>query len=138
LPSEPHLASHHTPNRCDRFHLFEPGSVVDSGVLLSEMLGELMTFPVRAGLRVTEFALRTTLTASARALALASGALKAMSGSGTDQSQETSASSTRPSSTRAASPSAPTTSTTGNGVDPRSEASAPPEVEPDPAGAAES
>jgi hypothetical protein len=42
------------------------------------MLGELMTLPMRAGVRVTRFALHTTLTTAARALTLAGGALQSV------------------------------------------------------------
>jgi hypothetical protein len=44
------------------------------------MVGELMTLPVRVGVRATRCALTTTLTASARALTLAGGALQSLAG----------------------------------------------------------
>jgi hypothetical protein len=44
------------------------------------MVGEVMTLPVRAGVRVTRLALHMTLTASARALTLVGGALQSATG----------------------------------------------------------
>lgn len=44
------------------------------------MVGELMTLPVRAGVRVTRFAFNTTLTISARALTLAGDVLQSFTG----------------------------------------------------------
>ncbi len=44
------------------------------------MVGELMTLPVRAGVRVTRFAFNTTLTVSARALTLAGDVLQSFTG----------------------------------------------------------
>ncbi len=44
------------------------------------MVGELMTLPVRVGVRVTRFALNTTLNVSVRALAMAGGALQSLAG----------------------------------------------------------
>jgi hypothetical protein len=44
------------------------------------MVGELMTLPVRVGVRATRCALTTTLTASTRALTLAGGALQSLAG----------------------------------------------------------
>jgi hypothetical protein len=46
------------------------------------MVGELMTLPVRTGVRVTRFAVRTGLTLSFRALALASDAVSSVTGRG--------------------------------------------------------
>src|SRR5436309_12999438 len=48
------------------------------------MVGELMTLPVRASVRVTRFAVRTGLTFSVRALAVATDAMSALTGRGTD------------------------------------------------------
>ena len=44
------------------------------------MVGELMTLPVRAGVRVTQCALHMSLTVSARTLSLAGGALQSLAG----------------------------------------------------------
>jgi hypothetical protein len=48
------------------------------------MVGELMTLPVRASIRVTRFAVRTGLTFSVRALTAATDAVTALTGRGTD------------------------------------------------------
>ncbi len=72
------------------------------------MVGELMTLPVRAGVRVTRFALNTTLTLSARALTLAGGALQSFTDRH-EHEQHVPAESPPPASRPAASPSrAPT------------------------------
>jgi hypothetical protein len=48
------------------------------------MVGELMTLPVRASVRVTRFAVRTGLTFSVRALSAATDAVSSLTGRGTD------------------------------------------------------
>jgi hypothetical protein len=86
------------------------------------MVGELMTIPVRAGLRVTQFALRTTLSASARAFTIANGLVRSVTGtdgSGHEQWTPPPASPSRPARERSE-------RVTTNGVDPRSTVTEPP------------